>query len=305
MNDIATKYRIIAAGAGWAEKAARGRLRFRGSDRKAFLHALLTNEIAALAPGAGTYALYLTPQGRMIADLHVFVRADDVIADVPAEIASSLAATFDGLIFSEDVQVFDESASIRQLSVVGARAADAIAAAVGADAGAVRALPVWSHLNAGGGIVARTDDADEGSWDALVEAAAFGRVKSALEAAGAVAAPDEIMEAMRIDAGRPKFGPDMSAGTLPLEAGLLERAISRTKGCYVGQEVIIRVLDRGGGRIAKHLVRVECGRGAPVPAAGEIVPADGGSATVTSAAWSPRLGRAVALAYVGRATVPQ
>ena len=299
MNDIASQYRIIAARAGWSEKAARGRLGFRGKDRAAFLHGLLTNDVAGLAPGAGTYALYLTPQGRMIADLHIFVRADDLIADVPAGRAAALAQTFDGLIFAEDVQVSDESAALRQFAVVGARAAEAIGEAFGIDPGGVRALPAWSHLAAGAGIVARTDDADEGSWDVLVAATDADRALAGLQAAGAAPVSAELIEALRIDAGRPAFGVDMDTETIPLEAGLLDRAISQTKGCYVGQEVIVRVLHRGGGRVAKRLVRVECAADAPVPVVGAQVPTDQGNAgTVTSAAWSPRLARPVALAYV-------
>src|SRR3954469_20295525 len=103
MNDIATQYRIITAAAGWIEKSVRGRLRFDGSDRVSFLQALLTNDFGQLHPGSGAYAAYLTPQGRMITDLHVFLRSDCVIADVPAALASELAAKFDLLIFSEDV----------------------------------------------------------------------------------------------------------------------------------------------------------------------------------------------------------
>ncbi len=302
MDDIVTQYRIIAAGAGWAEKTARGRLRFEGADRAAFLHALLTNEIAALAPGAGAYALYLTPQGRLIADLHVFVRPDCLIADVPAVAAAALAETFDRLIFAEDLRVTDASASIRQLSVVGARAAEVIAQALGLGADAVRDLPLWSQIDVSGGFVARTDDADEGSWDVLIGSAEADRAIAALEQAGAVAVSGDVIEAMRIDAGRPAFGGDLTTETFPLDAGLLERAISQTKGCYVGQEVVIRVLHRGGGRVAKRLVRMECDAAdANVPAVGAVITADGKEAGhVTSAAWSPRLSRVVALGYVPR-----
>ena len=88
------------------DKTARGRLRFDGADRAAFLQALLTNEVAEVQPGAGTYALYLTPQGRIIADLHLFVRPDCLIADVPAASAARLVETFDRVIFTEDVRRF-------------------------------------------------------------------------------------------------------------------------------------------------------------------------------------------------------
>jgi tRNA-modifying protein YgfZ len=304
MNDIATQYRIIEAGAGWAEKVSRGRLRFDGADRRRFLHDLLTNDIAALGPRQGTYALYLTPQGRLITDMHVFARTDSLLMDVPAGMASALADAFDKLIFAEDARVSDQSASIRQFTVVGGRAAEVIAAALGLPATAVRDLPTWAQVDAGSGFVARTDDAGEGSWDVLVAATEAGAVVAALESAGAVPASASLLEALRIDAGRPLFGVDMDPTTIPLEAGLLDRAISQTKGCYVGQEVIARVLHRGGGRVARRLVQMVCDAAdAPVPLVGAAVTAgDAEIGRVTSAAWSPRIGRGVALGYVSRET---
>ena len=298
-RDIALQYRIIAEGAGWAEKTDRGRLRFEGADRVSFLQALLTNEVASLRPGTGAYALYLTPQGRMIADLHVFVRNDSVIADVPA--GTSLAATFDNLIFSEDVRVTDISSDVRQLTVAGARAAAILAAALKLEAEELARLDTWSHVEIPAGIIARTDDVPEGSLDVFVPATAASAVIAELEAAGAQRLADETVEALRIDAGRPKFGVDMTTETIPLEAGLLDRAISQTKGCYVGQEVIIRVLHRGGGRVAKRLVRLSLSGQQDVPPPGAVITVDGQeSGHVTSAALSPRVPGVVALGYVKR-----
>ena len=286
MSDIDTQYRIITAGAGWIEKSVRGRLRFDGADRVSFLQALLTNDLGPLQPGSSVYAAYLTPQGRMITDLNVFIRPDCVIADVPASLASKLATTFDQLIFSEDVQVSDQSSALSQFSVIGARAAEIASA-----------LDLGPH-----GFAVRTDDADEGRWDVIVPAQSAASVVAAMEAAGAVAVSQELVEALRIDAGRPMFGVDMTTETIPLEAGLLDRAISQSKGCYVGQEVIVRVLHRGGGRIAKRLVRIKLDgdvRNAPAAGARIMAGADDVGA-VTSAAWSPRASRVVALGYVSR-----
>jgi folate-binding protein YgfZ len=302
MSDMASQYRIIAAGAGWARKPARGRLRFGGADRMGFLQALLTNEIAALPAGGGTYALYLTPQGRLIADLHVFVRPDVVIADVPAGEAWTLTKAFDGLIFAEEVTVTDESASLRQVSVVGSGAAATIALAFGASHEAVRDLPLWFQFDVPGGFVARTDDVPEGSWDVIAGAAEGDAAIEALTRAGAVAVSDEILEAIRIESGRPAFGVDMTHDTIPLEAGLLDRAISQSKGCYPGQEVIVRVLHRGGGRVARRLVRFACDDNCQAPPmAGATIAADGRDVGhVTSASRSARSGRPIALGYVAR-----
>lgn len=284
------------------DKTARGRLRFGGADRAAFLQALLTNEVAELQPGAGTYALYLTPQGRIIADLHLFVRPDCLIADVPAANAARLVETFDRLIFTEDVRVADASRNLRQVSVLGGGAANVISRALDVADDALRQLPVWSQLDTSGGFVARTDDANEGSWDVFVNEPDAERVIAALQEAGAVPAAEAVVEAMRIDAGRPAFGVDMTEETIPLEAGLLDRAISQTKGCYVGQEVVIRVLHRGGGRVAKRLVRMACDDiGVQTLPPGAVVSADGREVgRVTSAAFSPRAARAIALGYVHR-----
>jgi folate-binding protein YgfZ len=123
-------------------------------------------------------------------------------------------------------------------------------------------------------------------------------LRSALASAGAPAADPAAIEALRLEAGYPIFGVDMTDDTIPLEAGIEQRAISFSKGCYVGQEVIIRVLHRGHGRVARKLValRVEDG----VPAAGARLFAGARDVgAVTSAARSPRFG-AIALGYVHR-----
>ena len=105
---------------------------------------------------------------------------------------------------------------------------------------------------------------------------------------------------LRVEAGHAEWGVDMNADTIPLEAGLLDRAISTGKGCYVGQEVIIRVLHRGGGRVAKKLVRLRFA-GRDVPAAGTPLSVDGREiGRVTSAVWSPRESAAIGLGYVHR-----
>ena len=257
MPGIGDQYRIIEAGAGWRRRAERGRLRFGGSDRTAFLHALLTNDVTTLGPGRGSYGALLTPQGRMIADFHLFARPDHILADVPAATAQSLTTDFDRLIFAEDASVTDISASLVQLNVVGGGAPVIVAHALALDRDALRDLAIGSQLDVAEGFIARTDDAALPGYDLLIPAEREGAVSEALTRAGAVALTDELFTALRVDAGRPLFGVEMDTDTIPLEAGLLDRAISTTKGCYVGQEVIIRVLHRGGGRVARRLVKVK------------------------------------------------
>jgi folate-binding protein YgfZ len=300
--DIAHQYRIIVSGAGFRHRADRGRLRFAGADRVSFLQALVTNDLIALKSHQGAYAAYLTPQGRMVTDLHLFLRPDSIVADVPAALASGLAARFDGLVFAEDVQVVDTSVELAQMSVVGGSASAVVAAATGVDAAALAQLAVWSQLDIEGGFVARTDDADIESYDIVVDASRDAAVATALESAGAIRMSTDVAEAVRVQKGRPAFGVDMNTDTIPLEAGLLDRAISTSKGCYVGQEIVIRVLHRGGGRVAKRLVKLALrGTGADEVAPGSVLAADGKDVgSITSVAPALDGDGLLALGYVHR-----
>lgn len=303
MPDIAHQYRTIVSGAGFRNRADRGRLRFTGADRVTFLQALVTNDLIALNSHQGAYAAYLTPQGRMVTDLHLFLRPDSIVADVPAALTPGLAARFDALVFAEDVQVLDASAELAQISVIGGRASALVAAATGADAGALAKLAVWSQLDLDGGFVTRTDDADVESYDVLLDATREAAFVSALESAGAIRMSNDLADAIRVQKGRPAFGTDMNTDTIPLEAGLLERAISTSKGCYVGQEIVIRVLHRGGGRVAKRLVRLALQNAGAADgiAPGSTLAIDGKAVgAITSAAPAPDGEGVVALGYVHR-----
>jgi folate-binding protein YgfZ len=300
MQRPSDEYRTIAARAGWFSKAGRGRLMIEGRDAASFLHALLSNDVQGLHAGEGRYTTYLTPQGRMLADIVVYQCGDRVLLDVPH--AESLAARFDQAIFSEDVRIGDVSGPVDQLGVIGPAAAEVVARVTSAGVDSLRALPVRSHLVAGDVRIARTDDAPLPSLDVFFPAAARSALIARLAEAGAVELSADLVEALRIDAGRPAFGVDITGETIPLEAGLLERAISLTKGCYVGQEVIIRVLHRGAGRVAKRLVRLAFDAGVETPPApGTPLSTEAGdTGRITSAAFSPRAGRVVALGYVHR-----
>jgi tRNA-modifying protein YgfZ len=302
MSNVSDEYRIIADRAGWVPKTARGRLRVEGRDAVSFLHALLSNEIQTLHDGEGAYATYLTPQGRMIADVIVYQCGDHVLLDVPSGQGPALAARFDQVIFTEDVSITDVSGEVDQIAIIGGGADEAIARALSADASQLHALPLRSHRLAGDVRIARTDDALLPSFDLFVKSSEREKVVEQLAAVGVVPLSAALADALRIDAGRPAFGVDMTDETIPLEAGLLDRAISQTKGCYVGQEVIIRVLHRGGGRVARRLVRLAFDPAvANPPAAGTPLRTEAGdTGRVTSAAFSPRAGRVLGLGYVHR-----
>ena len=236
-----------------------GRIVVSGADRASYLQGLLTNDIVALKAGQGCYAAYLTAQGRMIADLHVYELGDVLLLTMAGAVKDTVLARLDQFIFSEDVQLGDTTEAFAQIAVIGPSAASVVGAIVSTMPGDVlSALPENGNLRAtwhGASMVAvRSSDLGEPGYDLIIERAKEEALRSALTLAGAVVLDEATADAIRIEGGVPLFHRDMDEETIPLEAGIESRAISFTKGCYVGQEVVIRVLHRGHGRVAKKLV---------------------------------------------------
>jgi folate-binding protein YgfZ len=281
------QYRALREGAGLLERDDRGRIVIQGEDRKAYLHGLLSNDILALETGSACYAALLTPQGRMISDMRVFDLGSLLLLDLDLSVTVVVREHLEKFVITEDVVVEDVTARYSQLGLYGSTAPAVLAAATHADPAAA---PLY--------ILPSSDIGIEGV-DLIVAPEVAAGLRLALLNAGAVPVSLETAEVTRIEAGIPKFLVDMDTTTIPLEAGIEDRAISMTKGCYVGQEVIVRVLHRGGGRVARKLVGLvvegeKAGRDDQVLAADRVV------GRLTSAVDSPRLGKRIALAYVQR-----
>lgn len=306
-------YVHLRTGAGLIDRSAgRGRLLLSGQDRRGYLQGLLTNDILALGPGRGCYAAYLTPQGRMIADMRLFELGDSLLVDLDRSVTAGVLDRWEMFVFNEDVRIEDRTAATAQLGIYGPAAAGVVSAALDAvegDEGAAAsdrlgALPLLASLEGafdGASVrILRGDDPGVPGFDVVLPAGAAPAFSGRLRRAGAGEVSAEAAEVCRIEAGRPRFGIDMTTETIPLEAGIEDRAISQTKGCYVGQEVIIRVLHRGHGRVAKRLTGLALA-GTAVPEPGAVVRSgDREIGVVTSAALSPTLGHAIALGYVHR-----
>jgi folate-binding protein YgfZ len=299
-----SSYHAARAAAALVDRSDRAWLVVSGNDRRSYLQGLLTNDIEALAAGRGCYAAYLTPQGRMIADLWVYELGDVILLSMIDDVKATVLAKLDQFVFTEDVRLGDVSETFAAVAIVGPTAADAVSAATGVPADAMAALAEHGNMRADvqgrPAIVIRTTDTGLDGFDVLVDAAQRGDIVDRLRAAGAVDLDAPTADALRLEAGIPKFHRDMDEDTIPLEAGIESRAISQTKGCYVGQEVIIRVLHRGHGRVARRLVglTIEAGE---IPAAGAPVQIEGKQiGAITSAAFSPGLQRPIALGYLQR-----
>jgi folate-binding protein YgfZ len=298
-------YDAARSGAGLIERADRRRMLVSGRDRASYLQGLLTNDIAGLTAGTGCYAAYLTPQGRMIADLWVYELGDGILLSMIPDVKDTVLSKLDQFIFSEDVQLTDLSDTSASLAIVGPLAARVVGDVLeSTDSDTLAALPEHGSLNARAQghpvIVLRVSDLGVDGYELVARPNQLAALEAALSAKGAQTVTAAAIEALRIEAGLPRFHRDMDETTIPLEAGIESRAISQTKGCYVGQEVIARVLHRGHGRVVKKLVGLAV-EGARVPAPTTTVDVDGRDAgSVTSSVYSPSLRKPIALAYVHR-----
>jgi folate-binding protein YgfZ len=304
MAHITDENRIIVSGAGCVARPGRGWLRFDGRDVLAFLQALVSNDVAVLPPDGGRYATYLTPQGRMITDLEIHAIGEAVLAAVPRPVAHALRDRFESLIFSEDVAVRDISDDMSEVVVTGNRAPEILAAAFERDSETFRVLPELGRVAIGSGpdarpLVVRGGDASLPIFTILTAPANVGEIVEEIISAGAVPVSIGLLNGLRLEAGRPTFGVDMNEDTIPLEAGLLARGISTSKGCYVGQEIIIRMLHRGGGRVARRLAVFDV-EGTQAASPGALRAGDRPAGHLTSVGESPETGRPIALGYVSR-----
>jgi folate-binding protein YgfZ len=303
--------RILEENAVIGAVAPRNAIGVSGRDRASYLQGLLTNDIQALTPGTGCYAAWLTPQGRMLTDLHVFESGDMILLDVPAAELAATLQRLDQFLFSEDVQLADLAGTLTSVWIHGT-AAPALLEQTLTGAQGLASWPEYHNARATFDgvsskndprphfpvVVARVSQLGVPGFVVYIEPAGKADLERALVERGAVAAEPAAIEVARIEAGYPVFGVDMTDDSIPLEAGIEERAISLTKGCYVGQEVIIRVLHRGHGRVVRRLVALRLEAEGAVAGA-KILVGDRDVGTVTSAAVSPTLG-SIALGYVHR-----
>lgn len=315
MTDL-DSYRAARRRAAFIDLSTRGRLVLHGADRASYLQGLLTNDVVALQPGEGCYSALLTPQGRMTADMTVVNLGDELLLDVDAGVTTRLLDRFREFVFTEDVTVEDRTAAWGEVGVHGPAAARLVAdlvrpvedgAPLGADALARRPEHrQWCGRFGDAPVAAvRSDEIGETGFVLYAAAGAVRPLADALARAGAARLDAETFALLRLEAGRPAFPADLDESTIPLEAGIESRAVSLSKGCYVGQEVIVRILHRGQGRVARRLVGLVLDEDGPPPEAGAALfaadrPAAEPVGRVTTARRSPALERTIALGYVKR-----
>ena len=296
-DDLAGEYRTLKQGCGLIDRSERGKLALTGAERKTFLAGQVTNDIEGLTPGTGCYAAFLTHKGKMLGDLRV-LDVEDGDGD-PELLLDTNRATLQALFdlvrrfkIGYDVELHKRTVQRGLLSLVGPGAR----AVAGAEA-----VPVEEHAHRPGELAGHPVRfiATDGGIDVLCEADATDDVHAALLAAGATPVSEDAAEILRVESGRPRYGVDVDDSTIPQEAGLNARAVSFTKGCYVGQETVARLFYRG--KPNRHLRGLKLSE--PVGAGAELRLGERVVGTLTSSLVSPTFGP-IGLALVRREAAP-
>ncbi len=286
------QYRSLREGAGIVDRSQRGKLVVRGPEALDYLEGQVTNDVSALQPGDGCYAALLDRKGHMQADLRLLVLSpEEAWLDAEAIATERLRRHLEMYKIGRQVEVDDVTAGRALLSVIGPTAAEVV--------GSEQPGSEHSHAEASvGGASCRMVATDLGV-DLICAAAEAGTVRDALHASGAAPASEDAAEILRVESGRPRFGAEMTERTIPEEAGINERAVSFTKGCYIGQETVARLHYKG--KPNRHL------RGLRLSAAaghGDVIRlGDREVGAVGTACVSPTLGP-IALAVVRREAGP-
>jgi aminomethyltransferase len=297
-DDARGEHAAVRTAAGLVDRRDHGIVEVTGRDRASFLHALLSNEVKALAPGQGCAATLLDVHGKVRVVVVVWVLDDRILLITPPGTAASTLEALDTFLFSEKAVLRDASEDWA-LAMLAGPGAPALIERI---AGAAPPAGAWSHIVAsidgvGVRLVRGAGETGESEIWIAAPAAEAERVRKTLLAAGAVAIGPAVLETLRIEAGTPRFPDDIGPTTLLPEVPF-ESLVSYTKGCYPGQEVVVRIRDRG--HVNRHLRGLVL-EGDAVPSAGsEVVVDDGSVGAVTSATYSPDRKRAVALALVRR-----
>jgi tRNA-modifying protein YgfZ len=288
LDTLSSEYRALTEGCGLVDRAGRGRLALTGADRREFLHGQITNDIEGLEPGRGCYAALLTHKGKMLGDLRVLDLGDELLLSCERAGLQELFNMIRRYKLGSDVELHKRTMEMGELSLIGPEARRVAGAGP---------LGPYEHDNARGDVggQAVVFAATDLGVDVFCAAEATGSVRATLIAAGATEVSEAAAELVRVESGRPRYGVDLDENVIPQEAGLNERAVSFTKGCYVGQETVARLFYRG--KPNRHLRGLKLS--APVEPGTPLLLGAKEVGRVTSAAVSPVHGP-IGLAIVRR-----
>jgi folate-binding protein YgfZ len=305
-GDSAAEYRQLTSSAAILDLSFRGRICLTGTDRVRFLHGQVTNDIKRLGANRGCYAALVTAKGKMQSDLNVYALPEELLLDFEPGLTKTVSDRLEKYLVADDVQVVDVSAHYGQLSAQGPKTFALL-----------ERLALFEQLPKVPFELTIVRDSTLGELyavnhprvntvgvDLYVPTAALEAVADKLVAAakslGGGAGGWTALEMARIEAGIPRFGQDMDESHFPQECGIEDRAVSYTKGCYIGQEILNRLHTMG--HVNQQLRALQVANGSEtLPVKGDpIFHGDKQVGLITSAVKSPGGNTRLALGYVRR-----
>ena len=309
-TDPISEHHAVRRSVGIADVSYRGRHRLVGEDRAKFLHRIISNDVESLSAGQGTYAMILTHRGKIIADFNVYILKDMIGIDTAAETTEILFNELDKYIVADDVEISDLTAETGAIAVHGPQSLDLVQSVLGMDALAdlperhncFHAADALFNSNT---VCARTDTTGEIGYTLYTASEAVVPLWERLMREGERFNVQPIgwnaLESLRIEAGIPRYGAELTDAVIPLEAEL-EHAIDFEKGCYIGQEIVARMKYRGHPNRLLRGIEIEGASAAVEPFeirhGARVFNTDKEVGWITSATFAPTLGRSIAMAYV-------
>ncbi len=296
-DTLSEDHRELLEGCGLLDRSERGKLALTGAEAVEFLNGQVTNELADLAPGEGRYAAFLTHKGKMLGDLRVLAvpgaegEGPELLLDTEREALQALFDMIRRFKVGYRVELHKRTLERGLLSLIGPRAAEL----AGADPGPAEHANVPVEIDGIGALAVRTDAAST----CCATAATPRPWRAPCATRGARPVGEAAAECLRVESGRPRYGIDLDESVIPQEAGLNERAVSFTKGCYVGQETVARLFYKG--KPNRHLRGLALSSAAEPGA--ELLLGERVVGRIGTVAESPRLGP-IALALLRREAEP-
>ncbi len=306
-TDAISEHQAVRNSVGIADVSYRGRYRLIGEDRTKFLNRIISNDVENLSPGQGTYTTFLTHRGKIIADFNVYILKDMIGIDTSAETRESLFDELNKYLIADDVEISDLTDETGAIAVHGPQASDCVQCVFGMSN--LVGLPEYHNyfheadtLFNYDAVCVRTDTTGEIGYTLYTPAEALESLWEKLMCKDAPFNVQPIgwnaLESLRIEAGVPRYGAELTNTVIPLEAEL-EHAIDFEKGCYIGQEIIARMKYRGHPNRLLRGIEIE---GSPASAetrqGASVFDGDKEVGWITSTTFAPTLGKPIAMAYV-------
>ena len=300
-GDATAEHRAVRHAAGLADLSHRGKLRVTGDDRVKWLQSVISNDILPLQPGQGRYSCFLTHKGKMLTYFRVYLQSDAVMLEDVGEIGDrTYTALRKFLLYGTKAKMENCAESWGLLLVSGPKAASVVQAAFGTEVGDVKPVDfVTAVIGGQTALVIHTEETGEQDYEILIPSdglvTAWERLMETGASHGIKPVGSQAREALRMEAGLPKAGPDLNEDIVPPEANLEDKAFSLSKGCYPGQEVVARMDTYGSVR--RHLVGLVVKGSAVPPKGARLFSGDREVGWISSATFSPQLKAPIAFGF--------